>query len=207
MISLPRASPMLPNQLVIVGIALVPDSRQSALGDLPRLDLSRVHRLQQQLRPGTSTGQDSLSRELQMSWPSGIGPEECLRNFRIAEVLQASQQLGPKALRGFRLKQTEKHRNSGADPQIGQRANQHFAVWLGQAPITDHAQSRSGRLRYLQSQCQAHPCGIVWVIRPHLRDLFLQGGDRKSTRLNSSHGYISYAVFCLKKKKKMKSHT
>src|SRR5205809_2794933 len=29
--------------------------------------------------------------------------------------------------------------------------------------------------------------------RPHQR-------DRKSTRLNSSHGYISYAVFCLKKK-------
>src|SRR5687768_17669487 len=28
------------------------------------------------------------------------------------------------------------------------------------------------------------------------------GRDRKSTRLNSSHGYISYAVFCLKKKKK-----
>src|SRR2546422_6660845 len=32
-------------------------------------------------------------------------------------------------------------------------------------------------------------------------------GDRKSTRLNSSHGYISYAVFCLKKKKqKVRSH-
>src|SRR2546429_1635803 len=30
--------------------------------------------------------------------------------------------------------------------------------------------------------------------------------DRKSTRLNSSHGYISYAVFCLKKKKK-EQHT
>src|SRR2546422_7718864 len=28
------------------------------------------------------------------------------------------------------------------------------------------------------------------------------GRDRKSTRLNSSHGYISYAVFCLKKKNK-----
>src|SRR5258708_23990445 len=28
----------------------------------------------------------------------------------------------------------------------------------------------------------------------------LQGGDRKSTRLNSSHQIISYAVFCLKKK-------
>src|SRR2546426_12009689 len=30
----------------------------------------------------------------------------------------------------------------------------------------------------------------------------LVGGDRKSTRLNSSHLVISYAVFCLKKKKK-----
>src|SRR2546429_4867157 len=29
--------------------------------------------------------------------------------------------------------------------------------------------------------------------------------DRKSTRLNSSHGYISYAVFCLKKKRKDRS--
>src|SRR2546422_7325919 len=31
--------------------------------------------------------------------------------------------------------------------------------------------------------------------------------DRKSTRLNSSHGYISYAVFCLKKKKKKNRST
>src|SRR2546429_5543936 len=29
----------------------------------------------------------------------------------------------------------------------------------------------------------------------------IRSTDRKSTRLNSSHGYISYAVFCLKKKK------
>src|SRR2546422_10982723 len=32
--------------------------------------------------------------------------------------------------------------------------------------------------------------------------IFPENTDRKSTRLNSSHGYISYAVFCLKKKKK-----
>src|SRR2546429_5055275 len=32
-------------------------------------------------------------------------------------------------------------------------------------------------------------------------ELGLGKPDRKSTRLNSSHGYISYAVFCLKKKK------
>src|SRR2546422_6487572 len=31
--------------------------------------------------------------------------------------------------------------------------------------------------------------------------VFREKVDRKSTRLNSSHGYISYAVFCLKKKK------
>src|SRR2546429_6201211 len=36
-----------------------------------------------------------------------------------------------------------------------------------------------------------------------LRDAHVTlAADRKSTRLNSSHGYISYAVFCLKKKKK-----
>src|SRR5436189_4291999 len=39
----------------------------------------------------------------------------------------------------------------------------------------------------------------------HLRvDLPHAGEDRKSTRLNSSHRCISYAVFCLKKKKKKK---
>src|SRR3712207_7824068 len=32
------------------------------------------------------------------------------------------------------------------------------------------------------------------------------GGDRKSTRLNSSHANISYAVFCLKKKNKKLTH-
>src|SRR2546422_5087151 len=37
-------------------------------------------------------------------------------------------------------------------------------------------------------------------IEAHIRAVAIR--DRKSTRLNSSHGYISYAVFCLKKKKK-----
>src|SRR5690625_7062823 len=36
--------------------------------------------------------------------------------------------------------------------------------------------------------------------------LSAEGEDRKSTRLNSSHVAISYAVFCLKKKTKQKSH-
>src|SRR5690625_5426180 len=38
-------------------------------------------------------------------------------------------------------------------------------------------------------------------LEPRLTRLWMRGGDRKSTRLNSSHVAISYAVFCLKKKK------
>src|SRR2546429_5815984 len=41
-------------------------------------------------------------------------------------------------------------------------------------------------------------CRVWWA----LASAHLGRTDRKSTRLNSSHGYISYAVFCLKKKKK-----
>src|SRR2546429_5955535 len=42
---------------------------------------------------------------------------------------------------------------------------------------------------------------VSWqVIVMTLPGLFVPFLDRKSTRLNSSHGYISYAVFCLKKK-------
>src|SRR2546429_4539420 len=39
---------------------------------------------------------------------------------------------------------------------------------------------------------------------PRASAMLALGRDRKSTRLNSSHGYISYAVFCLKKKKQVK---
>src|SRR5690348_18123488 len=42
---------------------------------------------------------------------------------------------------------------------------------------------------------------VRWVINTHLH-FDHAGGDRKSTRLNSSHPSISYAVFCLKKKTK-----
>src|SRR2546428_4312824 len=40
--------------------------------------------------------------------------------------------------------------------------------------------------------------------RARLQGALVHGTDRKSTRLNSSHDQISYAVFCLKKKKKIK---
>src|SRR2546422_3420798 len=47
----------------------------------------------------------------------------------------------------------------------------------------------------------AEPGGAVGRAQLQLIDA-VDVEDRKSTRLNSSHGYISYAVFCLKKKKK-----
>src|SRR5438270_4378153 len=43
------------------------------------------------------------------------------------------------------------------------------------------------------------PCLDGWHVDYDLTDR-LSAGDRKSTRLNSSHSQISYAVFCLKKK-------
>src|SRR5216684_7213711 len=42
----------------------------------------------------------------------------------------------------------------------------------------------------------------TWATKPVRGSRLSALRDRKSTRLNSSHGYISYAVFCLKKKKK-----
>src|SRR2546427_6464242 len=67
-----------------------------------------------------------------------------------------------------------------------------FARGLALEPLEHAAQSRAfGRGEDSQP--------VALVIRTGLRaDL----RDRKSTRLNSSHSQISYAVFCLKKKKK-----
>src|SRR6266496_1970900 len=48
-----------------------------------------------------------------------------------------------------------------------------------------------------------HDHWILADLFQRVRGLYRQQGDRKSTRLNSSHVEISYAVFCLKKKKKL----
>src|SRR2546422_8399915 len=67
-------------------------------------------------------------------------------------------------------------------------------------PICDDRESAPPIRRVAGGECAAGSC------RRYRRSA--RGGashrrrDRKSTRLNSSHGYISYAVFCLKKKKK-----
>src|SRR5256884_2142279 len=60
-----------------------------------------------------------------------------------------------------------------------------------------HVRHEEEGLRYVYLPCVPREVARRSALR-HLVETFL---DRKSTRLNSSHGYISYAVFCLKKKK------
>src|SRR2546429_4354020 len=50
------------------------------------------------------------------------------------------------------------------------------------------------------SLARAELAALLWGERPEATARHSLRQDRKSTRLNSSHGYISYAVFCLKKK-------
>src|SRR5688572_31804002 len=72
----------------------------------------------------------------------------------------------------------------------------------GHKPLSQggrQSERRSADSRHYDSLCQRRgscPCRRI------CRQPAPVGADRKSTRLNSSHSQISYAVFCLKKKKK-----
>src|SRR2546422_5751313 len=79
-----------------------------------------------------------------------------------------------------------------------------------------HKPASSGlRLTLCSRQRTSRPCSLVQPVScSEGKKIFGELGlstlqnaalvaDRKSTRLNSSHGYISYAVFCLKKKTKL----
>src|SRR5437867_6382739 len=80
-------------------------------------------------------------------------------------------------------------------PTCLQIATQLAAALLGQ-PAAQYRKSA----RLFHDMAAAHPaarCGLETAL---LDTLCRHNGDRKSTRLNSSHRTISYAVFCLKKK-------
>src|SRR4051794_41469457 len=55
---------------------------------------------------------------------------------------------------------------------------------------------------FRSSRCVGYPCADVTADRDRPAQVCGLAEDRKSTRLNSSHPSISYAVFCLKKKRK-----
>src|SRR2546427_6820138 len=69
-----------------------------------------------------------------------------------------------------------------------------------QIPIRTFEEWKETRPGFLEADLVAH-CGTD-IEGGYLYTLTLTDVDRKSTRLNSSHSQISYAVFCLKKKKK-----
>src|SRR2546427_9142002 len=85
------------------------------------------------------------------------------------------------------------------------RRSRHSSAVGGRRVTTFHPASSAARLGWKRS----------WTRNPPRRRLKSQLGrsasrgsaDRKSTRLNSSHSQISYAVFCLKKKKTNKCMT
>src|SRR2546430_11100955 len=60
-----------------------------------------------------------------------------------------------------------------------------------------------GRIRADYGLVNKKACGVGHPTAHVVGYLLSHRGDRKSTRLNSSHSQISYAVFCLKKKKKL----
>src|SRR2546430_5891075 len=73
-------------------------------------------------------------------------------------------------------------------------------------PYTTLFRSRIGGI--LAAQGKLDLAGIEQVIKlQQARGLRFGEADRKSTRLNSSHSQISYAVFCLKKKQHSTHHT
>src|SRR5207253_7921574 len=74
-----------------------------------------------------------------------------------------------------------------------------FAASARAAPLMPHPLAEDGRLP--PSNEDARPAVTTGDEVEHLKPEEVRWRDRKSTRLNSSHVAISYAVFCLKKKK------
>src|SRR2546427_8741407 len=66
---------------------------------------------------------------------------------------------------------------------------------------------RQGRVRAWSAGCASgeEPYTVAIALAEAARATGQDALDRKSTRLNSSHSQISYAVFCLKKKKHLKA--
>src|SRR2546422_1172013 len=87
-------------------------------------------------------------------------------------------------------------------PAVAPRAASGRRRWSGSRRGPGAPPARDLEARDTRGEPQ-QPCGVAThhvaeVVHPEVQST---QPDRKSTRLNSSHGYISYAVFCLKKKK------
>src|SRR3989449_6020605 len=75
-------------------------------------------------------------------------------------------------------------------------------VIAGNGRVIDLSTVRVEHDLYVLKQISGIPMSLAGALHAQGAAIVNPYPDRKSTRLNSSHGYISYAVFCLKKKKK-----
>src|SRR2546422_4832165 len=78
------------------------------------------------------------------------------------------------------------------------------------SPLTNHRRDEYGGLLANRMRFPLDVFDAVRAVWPEHKPISVRISaveDRKSTRLNSSHGYISYAVFCLKKKKTTSHHS
>src|SRR5437588_5098428 len=130
-----------------------------------------------------------------------------MRGIRILRVFVLSQAqvvphplpLGPQVRKGVRGRRDLAGDLGDRDTRGGQRAGLVRIVREeANSPNTKLVQDRGGQAKVPAIRPEAQ--GVVGIDRVEAGVLKLVGPDRKSTRLNSSHAVISYAVFCLKKK-------
>src|SRR5690242_21374448 len=76
----------------------------------------------------------------------------------------------------------------------------YFAEWMREQGLTPDTMSRSDMIAYRQHLAQSTYAKATKQHMFRVAVRLMNEQDRKSTRLNSSHMSISYAVFCLKKK-------
>src|SRR2546427_7984796 len=112
------------------------------------------------------------------------------------------------------MQQTPLRQLRGAPMLVVERVRQHFDIAVAEleAQLGPHlevpGQHPRARVHLLQLFAHCHrqrlPASEIARVVLAARQLLAQDrkSTRKSTRLNSSHSQISYAVFCLKKKKK-----
>src|SRR3712207_2741191 len=139
--------------------------------------------------PGTLPTSDDLDTTLPPSYPAGSGTYETgvygTTTYTGAHV--ADEPADTSGGEGSKVEQAKEKAGEVKDQVKGEAQN-----------VAQTAAAAGSRVAGTAKEQAAQVAGEA---RRQAKDMLEQGRDRKSTRLNSSHANISYAVFCLKKNK------